>query len=185
MEHNERHIINEVLDGKTNSFAYFVEQYSQQIYSLIIGMVENKEDAEELTQDTFLKAFRSLASFNTNSKFSTWLYRIAYNNTVSHLRRRTKEQLPMDERLFDNIRDEDVDKALDDDNNPQIEKLYRAISKLQADEKVLITLFYMEEKPISETANILGISESNAKVKLHRTRKKIYLLMKDDEFEKE
>lgn len=109
----------------------------------------------------------------------------ANNNTVSHLRRRTKEQLPMDERLFDNIRDEDVDKALDDDNNPQIEKLYRAISKLQANEKALITLFYMEEKPISETANILGISESNAKVKLHRTRKKIYLLMKDDEFEKE
>ncbi len=60
MEHNEQHIINEVLNGNTNRFAYFVQRYSQQIYSLIIGMVENKEDAEELTQDTFLKAFKSL-----------------------------------------------------------------------------------------------------------------------------
>ncbi len=180
MENNERHIINKIICGETSQFSYFVEKYSAQIYSLIMGIVGNHEDAEELAQDTFVKAYSKLSSFKTDSKFSTWLYRIAYNTAISFTRKRTDKALLIDENIFTDIHDEEVDKVLDDDSDDSIERLYRAIEKLQPDEKSVIQLFYMDEKPLADIAEIMNISESNAKVKLHRTRKKLYLLIKDE-----
>ncbi len=180
MENNERHIIEKILCGATEKFAYFVEQYSNQTFSLIIGIVGNHEDAEELTQDTFLKAFNNLKRFNTDSRFSTWLYRIAYNTAISHMRKKASLALPIDEKLLTNINDRDVDIALDNESDERIEHLYSAIEKLQPEEKALLQLFYIEEKSIGEIAAIQNISESNARVKLHRTRKKLYYIIENE-----
>ena len=78
MENDETHIIHRILKGETSLYEYFLDKYSQQVFILIIRIVENQEDAEELTQDTFLKAFEHLSSFKAESSFSTWIYRIAY-----------------------------------------------------------------------------------------------------------
>lgn len=88
MEKDESYIITRILAGKTEEYAYFLDTYGQPVFSLIVRMVNSEEDAEELTQDTFMKAFEHLSSFNGKSSFSTWIYRIAYNTALSFLRKR-------------------------------------------------------------------------------------------------
>lgn len=96
---------------------------------------------------------------------------------LSALRKKQNEVLTFDNKLWNTVSDTQIDETLDSDNEEQIEKLQRALATLPADEQALVTLFYEEEKPISEICYILHLSESNAKVKLHRIRKKLYLLM--------
>ena len=87
----------------------------------------------------------------------------------------------MDDTLLANISEQQVDETLNDESEEMIIKLNSAIEKLNSDERALITLFYYEEKTLNEIALILGLTESNAKVKLHRVRKKIYVLIKQEE----
>ncbi len=84
MKNDELHIITSILAGNTERFSYFLDTYGQQIFTLIVRMVGSPEDAEELTQDTFMKAFRHLSDFNGKSSFSTWLYRIATTQPCLH-----------------------------------------------------------------------------------------------------
>lgn len=181
MENDETHIIHRILEGETSLYEHLLDKYSQQTFLLILRIVENQEDAEELTQDTFLKAFKHLSSFKATSSFSTWIYRIAYNTAVSAVRKRKQAVVLMDEQVLANVSDEQVDNTLDDESEEQIEKLQRSIKRLDADERALLTLFYEEEKPVSEVADILSMTESNVKVKLHRIRKKLYILIKQEE----
>lgn len=177
MRNDEAHIIHRIMEGETSLYEHFLDKYSQQVFILIVRIVENQEDAEELTQDTFLKAFEHLSSFKAESSFSTWIYRIAYNTAISATRKKKYEVCTMDNALLASLSDEQVDSALNEESEERITKLHKAMKKLDADERALITLFYEEEKPISEAAHILGLTESNAKVKLHRIRKKLYILI--------
>lgn len=181
MKNEEAHIIHRILEGETALYEHFLDKYSQQVFVLIVRMVDNREDAEELTQDTFLKAFEHLSAFKAESSFSTWIYRIAYNTAISATRKRKQELSIVDDAQLTNLSDSQVDSALNDESEEQIKKLNRAIDRLTADERALITLFYHEEKPLSEVAVILGLTESNAKVKLHRIRKKLYVLIMQEE----
>ena len=181
MENDETHIIHRILKGETSLYEYFLDKYSQQVFILIIRIVENQEDAEELTQDTFLKAFEHLSSFKAESSFSTWIYRIASNTAISATRKRKQELIVMDSAMLMNISDQQIDDALNDESGERVGKLNKAIKKLDAEERALISLFYNEEKTIGEIALILGLTESNAKVKLHRIRKKLYILITEAE----
>jgi len=89
--------------------------------------------------------------------------------------------LHLDDTVFANLSDTQVDEALEDDSEEQLKRLSRAMEKLNADEHALLTLYYMEEKPLAEVAFILGMTESNTKVKLHRIRKKLYIIIKQEE----
>ena len=181
MGNDETHIIHRILKGETSLYEYFLDKYSQQVFILIIRIVGNQEDAEELTQDTFLKAFEHLSSFKAESSFSTWIYRIAYNTAISATRKRKQELIVMDSAMLMNISDQQIDDALNDESEERVGKLNKAIKKLDAEERALISLFYNEEKTIGEIALILGLTESNAKVKLHRIRKKLYILITEAE----
>lgn len=178
MKHNEAHIIEEILNGKTNRYEYFLDKYGQQVFALVARIVSCQEDAEELTQDVFLKAFQQLSSFKAESSFSTWIYRIAYNAAISATRKQNHDVLHLDDTVFANLKDAQVDEALEDESEEQLRRLTQAMEKLNADERALLTLYYMEEKPLAEIAFILGMTESNTKVKLHRIRKKLYVIMK-------
>ena len=180
MENDETHIIHRILKGETSLYEYFLDKYSQQVFILIIRIVENQEDAEELTQDTFLKAFEHLSSFKAECSFSTWICRIAYNTAISATRKK-QELIVMDSAMLMNISDQQIDDALNDESGERVGKLNKAIKKLDAKERALISLFYNEEKTIGEIALILGLTESNAKVKLHRIRKKLYILITEAE----
>ena len=172
MRTEEQHKIEHILAGKTEEFAYFLDTYGQQVFTLIVRMVDSESDAEELTQDTFLKAFQHLSSFNGKSQFSTWIYRIAYNTALTALRKKNIE-LTADEKLWNTISDTETEN--------RIEKLREALDRLPADERALITFFYEEEKNISEIAVITGQTEGNVKVKLYRLRKKLAAWMQEED----
>ncbi len=177
MERDERYIIQRVLDGDTHLFEHFLNHYAQQVFHLVLSIVEERNDAEELTQDIFLKAYESLSSFKAGSSFSTWIYRIAYNTAISAVRRRKQTPMVVDDALIANLAATQVDELLDDTREEQIQHLHQAISQLDASERALLTLYYDEERPISEVAHITGLTEVNVKVRLHRIRKKLYILL--------
>ena len=181
MKKEESHIIKEILNGKTEQYEYFLDRYGQQVFVLVDRIVSCQEDAEDLTQDVFLKAFQQLSSFKAESSFSTWIYRIATNLAISAVRKKRNDVLRLDDSVFANLSDIQVDEALEDESEEQMERLQQAMNQLEADERALITLYYLEEKPLVEVAFILGITEGNAKVKLHRIRKKLYVLIKNQE----
>lgn len=87
MKDDERHIIQRILRGETALYEHFLNTYGQQVFILVARIVSNQEDAEELTQDVFLKAFQHLSSFKGTSSFSTWIYSIAYNTAISNYNR--------------------------------------------------------------------------------------------------
>ena len=179
MKKDEAHIIKEILHGNTTLYEYFLDRYGQQVFVLVDRIVSCQEDAEELTQDVFLKAFQQLSSFKAESSFSTWIYRIATNIAVSAVRKKRNDVLRLDDSVFANLSDTQVDAELEDESEEQMERLQQAMNQLEADERALITLYYLEEKPLAEVAFILGMTEGNAKVKLHRIRKKLYVLIKN------
>lgn len=178
VQKDEEHYIGRILDGETELFAVFLDRYSRPLYSLVVQIVGCPEDAEELVQDVFMKAFRSLKSYKGDCQFSTWLYRIAYNAAISATRKKRQEFLYIEENTINNVPDEMIDVVLGDgDSEGQIAELSAAIDLLTAEEKALITLFYYEEKSMDEVGAILNLTLSNVKVRLHRTRKKLYVLM--------
>ena len=179
MENQDENIyIKRILEGETNLFSYFAERYSRSIHSLIARIIPSKEDAEELTQDTFLKAFRKLDTFKGECSFSTWLFRIAYNTAISAIRKKRIILPIIDDAMLEGVSDELVDSVFEDDEDEiRLQKLEAAITKLTVEEKMLITLFYTDNKPVAEIAYLLELTTDNVKVKLYRVRKKLYVLM--------
>lgn len=179
---NEQDLIQSILDGNTQAFSVLLKRHQRPIHALIRQIVSNREDAEELTQDVFIKAFRKLDTFKGGSSLSTWLYRIAWNTAISEARKKRLVYPEFDENQFANLPDDTVDEVLEKENDEaQLQRLERAIDLLNPEEKALITLYYTENKPMAEVALILNLSPDNAKVKLHRTRKKIVLILQKDE----
>ena len=90
---SDQHYIDKILQGETNSFAMLVDRYKDMIFTLALKMVKNREEAEEVAQDTFIKIYSSLNKFKGDSKFSTWIYKIAYNTCLDRLKKNKKEDL--------------------------------------------------------------------------------------------
>lgn len=172
--------IKRVLEGKTEYFSALLDKYSHPLYSLIIQIVDSHEDAQELLQDVFLKAFSNLPKYRMECQFSTWMYRIAYNTAISATRRKKQEAILIEESVINNVPDNRADEILSKDvDEARIQHLQKAIDLLCEDEKAIITLFYYEEKSIKEVSDIFNITVTNAKTKLHRIRKKLYVLMNE------
>jgi RNA polymerase sigma-70 factor (ECF subfamily) len=172
-------LIERIQAGETECFAVLLERYSRPVFSLIVKIVDSREDAEELTQDVFLKVFRSLSSFQGNSLFSTWLYRIAYNVAISATRKKKYEWLAIEESMIENATEHEAGDELERfDTETQLERLEKAVAQLSPEERALVLLFYMQEKTIEDIVLITRLTSSNVKTKLHRVRKKLFVLMK-------
>ena len=179
-ELDDTYYINKVLDGHTEYFSRLVDRYSHRMYVLIFKIAGNREDAEEVTQDVFLKTFRTLHKFKRECRFSTWLYRIAYTSAISATRKKRKEFVSLEDLAINNIADSQVDEAFNgDDSTLLLGKLEKGLELLSPDERGLLSLFYTENHPVEEIAAVTGLSESNVKVKLHRIRKKLYSIIND------
>jgi len=175
---DEINYIKRILEGETNLFSVFLERYSRSIHSLIVRIIPSKEEAEELTQDTFMKAFRKLETFKGDCSFSTWLFRIGYNTAVSATRKRKIIVPAFDDSLLEGVSDELVDAVFEDDEDEiRLQRLEKAITRLTVEEKTLISLFYTDNKPVAEIADLLEQTTDNVKVRLYRVRKKLYVLM--------
>ena len=174
MQTDERQLIARILDGHAEDFGYFLERYSQEVFAIVVRLVPQQEDAEELVQDAFVRAFNRLDTFEGRSSFSTWICRIAYTTAVSWLRKRRMKYLSIDDQP--KLTDTEVDEALDDES--RIEELRRAISLLKPDEQTLITLYYYDNRLLNDIAYILDVEPNVLATRLHRIRRKLYLLMK-------
>lgn len=169
--YTDTYYIQRIQAGDTACFACLLDKYSRPVHSLILKVVRNREDAEELAQDVFMKVFKHLSSFKGECSFSTWIYRIAYNTAISETRKKRHEFLAIEESVINNVSEQEVAEALDrTDSSDQIQMLDAALAQLPPDERAIILLFYMKEKTIDEVATITGLTASNIKVKLHRIR---------------
>lgn len=179
MEQKDDHYyIDQVLKGNAAAYSYLVEKYQDMVYGLALKMLRNAEDAEELAQDSFVKAYRSLSSYKQKSKFSTWLYSITYNGCITMLRKRKMEIRSLDEQHLTEQDEIRIYDQLQEINKAELEKyLQEALSKLPELDQVLVTLYYYEDQKVEEICQITGLSESNVKVKIHRARKKMYELL--------
>jgi RNA polymerase sigma-70 factor (ECF subfamily) len=172
---DDSEIIERVLNGDVSAYAALVQKHKNLVFSIVLKVVNNREDAEEIAQDTFLKAYQSLKSFERKSKFSTWLYRIAYNSAVSKTRKKRVEMVAIEDSVITNYSPDDVSRNMDEleENDRQV-ILEKALQRLPEEDNLLITLFYRSENSVDDISEITGLSVSNVKVRLHRIRKKLY-----------
>jgi len=168
-------VIRMVLQGNRKAFSMLVERHKGMVFSIVCQIVQNQEDAEEVAQDVFVKAYRSLESFEGKSKFSTWLYRIAYNTAISSARKKKIVFSPLDDRMITDYTEDDIPfSSGHPDASEQHFLLERALQQLSPDDKTLISLFYQMDKTVEEISQIMGLTVANVKVRLHRIRKKLY-----------
>jgi RNA polymerase sigma-70 factor (ECF subfamily) len=168
----DNEIISQVLRGNQAAYADLVNKYQGYVFTLTLRLVKSREDAEELAQDVFIKAYRYLADFRGDSKFSTWLYTIVNNTCITWLRKKKLDTRSLDdEQVF--ARADNMDSGARADSIEQKSRqqmVTRAIAQLGADDAMVLTLFYQAEQSLEEAARILGIEVNAAKVRLHRAR---------------
>ena len=170
--------IEAVRKGDVTAFSFLVERYQSMVYSLALKLLKNAEDAEEMAQDTFIKAFQKLNMYEGKSKFSTWLYSITYNASISELRkRRIKFSSLEDQRFSDHDEMKMHDYFSETKKEDQERYLNLALGKLPEDDQVLVTLYYYESQSMDEISIITGLTVSNIKVKIHRARKRMFALL--------
>lgn len=186
MEAKEDQIyIERVLKGDTNAFSHLINKYKDMVFTLVIKIVKSREDAEEVAQDSFIKAYQKLDSFKGESKFSTWLYTIAYRNALTKVRKKKLETTDIDSYVLDNHKDDQDFPQIEAIKNSEQEKYVKqAIENLGETDCLLITLFYLNDNSIEEIQEITEMSQSNVKVRLFRARKRLYkelsLLLKEE-----
>lgn len=180
-------LIRQAIAGNQPAYAALVRRYDRMVYGLALQMVGNREDALEVTQDAFLKAFRFLSSYRGESRFSTWLYRIARTSAINNLRRVRRETVTLDtpespvRRMVSDMVNGYETVALGE----RSELLRRAFNMLLPDDNVVLTLFYFQEQSLEEICEVMGWTMSNAKSRLCRARQRLRVILVEhfaDEF---
>ena len=168
-------IISLVLQGNHNAYSTLVDQYQNYVFTIVLRYVKSREDAEEVAQDVFVKAYRSLADFKGNSKFSTWLYTIATTTSISFLRKKKLEIHSLDnEKVFERANNIDSGISANQiETKTKVNMVNEAIRLLSPDDAEVITLFYKGEQTLEEIAQILGKESNAVKVQLHRARTRL------------
>jgi len=173
MNHSDKKIISQIRKGDIAAYASLVQRYQNMAFSLAHSITKNKEDAEEVAQDAFVKAYKKLDTFKGNSKFSTWLYQIVYRTALSRIRLKKDLHQSTDENEDRNINYG----VYENDHLERLDKkkmLKLALNKLNEDEGFLLVLFYYQDLSVDEISSVTEYSVSNVKVKLHRARKNLY-----------
>lgn len=166
----EKLFVEKVLSGNTSAFAYFVDTYQSMAINIAYRICENMQDAEDVVQESYVKAYRNLHTFRLESKFSTWFYRIVFNTAVTHIKGKVWV-------IDDQVEDAAIDLSTDLDAESQIEMnetseiVSHVLSKMPNGYGLMLSLFYLEDNSVKEIAEITGLNNSNVKVMLYRARK--------------
>jgi RNA polymerase sigma-70 factor (ECF subfamily) len=181
---HEDQFIKRMQKGDERAFEVIMKHYQHRLYSLIIGIVKNDNEAAEVAQDVFMKVFNKAQSFQFNSKFSTWLYSIAYNTSISYVRKKKLAIESIDERKVGVIEHDgfgSLDLLKTEERRKYIEM---ALDKMGEQQRVLIQLFYLEELSIQEIIDVTGFKLSSVKTGLLRARqnllKHLNIVLKDE-----
>jgi RNA polymerase sigma-70 factor, ECF subfamily len=180
MTTNDQVYINKILDGDTNAFTVLVDRYKDLVYTLSMRMMKNREEAEEVAQDTFIKTYSSLNKFKGDSKFSTWIYRVAYNTCLDRLKKNKRQQYTVAIDEYTEHQVKTLDNALDQIEAKEKEQaIQNCLELLPSEDSFLLTLYYFEELSLDEISKIVGLKPNNVKVKIFRSRKKLATILKE------
>jgi len=170
MQPDDTQLIKRILGGDIQGYSVLVNRHKDLAFTIACRILNNREDAEEAVQDAFVKAYRGLPGFRQDSRFSTWLFRIVYNASISK-RRLQKAGIQYVDDL--NTHPESYMTTDQEDTEERGLWVEKAMQKLPEVDRVLITLFYINESNVEEIHRITGLTRSNIKVKLFRARKKL------------
>ena len=174
----DQHYIDAIINGDSKAFAVLVDRYKHMVFTLAMKILKNKEESEEVSQDVFVKVYQAIRTFKGDSKFSTWLYKIAYYRSLDYLKKqnRSLKTSSMDAEVEYHL--PSIENTLDALEASERKKtIKRAIDKLAEDDAVVITLHYYEELSLKEIAKIMGIEANTVKVRLFRSRKRLAELL--------
>jgi RNA polymerase sigma factor (sigma-70 family) len=184
MQHQEdSDIILQVMQGQTKAYALLVDRYQNFVFTLVLRYINNREEAEEVAQDIFVKAFRSLADFRGQSKFSTWLYTIVNTTCISRLRKNQEKLIfkEHDELAHLSENNSTFSNAVHLAESRSEKKLIdTAIASLPEMDSQVITLYYQHEQTMEEIGTILGLTVNNVKIRLFRARQKLKVILSKD-----
>jgi len=171
----DRELITRVLKGEQQVYAELVKRYQDFVFTLALRYAPAREDAEEIAQDVFVKAYRALPDFRGDSKFSTWLYAIVNSTSLSFLRKKKLDTRSLDEEkvLLKAEKDHTTSAAAPVEQKSRAAMVNTAIRMLSPSDATLITLFYKMEQSLEEIAAVMGMEPNTAKVKLHRARSRL------------
>jgi len=179
-------LIQQILNGETTQYALLVKRHQRFVFTLALRFAKNREDAEEIAQDCFVKAYRALATFKQTAKFSTWLYTITYTTAMTFLRKKQLDTSSIhDDETFIQLENHTSSlNANDYEKQNSHDFLNQAIGLLAPDDATIITMFYQGEQSLEEIGEVLHMQPNHIKVKLHRARQKLkeklQLLLKDE-----
>ena len=172
---DDNSIISRVLQGEQQAYADLVKRYQNFVFSICLRYAPAREDAEEIAQDVFIKAYRNLADFRGDAKFSTWLYTIVNTTCITFLRKKKLETHSLDnEKVFEAA--DSIDSGMRAnliEQKSRVAMVNQAIQLLNPDDAEILTLFYKGEQTLDEIAVILAIEPNAAKVRLHRARTRL------------
>lgn len=179
MTTNDQVYIEAILNGDANAFTVLVDRYKDLVYTLTLRMMKHTEEAEEAAQDTFVKVYSSLNKFKGDSKFSTWIYRVAYNTCLDRLKKNKRQQHTVAINEYTEHQVKTIDNALDQIEAKEREQTIQdCLNLLPSEDSFLLTLYYFEELSLEEIAKIVSLKPNNVKVKLYRSRKKLATILK-------
>lgn len=172
------HYIKETLRGNTAAFEVLVNRYKDMVYSIAHHFSFSKEENDELAQSIFVKTYENLSSFKANAKFSTWLYKIAYNTALTASKKQKRNVYFDDLEEYAHPHDATENALHSMIVNEQLDMLKLEVAKLSPEEQSLIDFFYHENLSVADISGITNMSESNVKTKLHRIRHKLGEVLK-------
>ena len=172
----EAEIIDSLKSGDHTSMRPLMEMHQNYVYTILFSMLKSSQDAEEASQDTFVKVYNKVGTYDNRSKFTTWLYSVAYRTGLDYLKKRKPTS------ALDEI---DLNKKYVDRSNPEskLERSERSaiigdtVDKLQPEDAAIVRMYYFKELNLKEISDISGLTISNVKIKLFRARKQLRKLM--------
>ena len=173
----EMEIVESVRKGRREGQTEMVSRYAERVFAMIVRQVPDVMDAQELMQDAFMRAFDHIDSYDPHkASLSTWLCRIAYRLTLDFMKRRHPVIVSLeDSKVWQtDISDDALEAELSTGREERIEQLQKVINDLPDDERMLLTLYYFEDRPLTEIAYITGIDAKPLANRLYRTRKKLF-----------
>jgi RNA polymerase sigma-70 factor, ECF subfamily len=173
MTGSEAHIIQEVLAGNSRLFALLVDRHKDKAFTLALRIIGNVEEAEEIVQDAFVRAYKGLVSFRGDARFGTWLFRIVYNLSLSRVARRKEQVISFDDgQSYEHEGDDDVEMGVADmiDQQEMQELVKAEVLKMPAQYRAILTMFYLEEMTYEEMSSVIDKPLGTVKVQLFRGR---------------
>ncbi|MBR6893664.1 MAG: sigma-70 family RNA polymerase sigma factor [Bacteroidaceae bacterium] len=177
--HDETVLIRRILDGQTALFRQLAGRYAEQVLQMVARLIPSPEEAEEVTQDVLIEAYKCLSRFDSRqATFQTWLMRIAYHTALKHYRQhhRHVRTVDMEQQWLDSIPDDETDALLDDTD--RLSFMERAIEMLKPDDQMLLSLYYFDDRSIRDIASITDHPEGYLRSRLQWIRKRLAITIK-------